>query len=238
MKWTQKNSKQLALWLSQNSLDRWANFGQDGRGNVLAAINFAKTGDVGDGRPKAINPLISSWLGQVCDELRPDLLDSERFKVLLPLACEVPADKKTQQRIFVALLDRFWELTGSFTGLAHSEGIGHRWDKMCRQRDHKAVINVFTAINSPTQDHRLGVVVEWMLWLTAHEINPRQKLRPRVLADMTRNRCSHTFVTSLAKMYVELSALSEGFPSGGRQFGEKHVGFLYELIAVGNQAKR
>ena len=141
-----------------------AGLGDEHSACSIAAINLALTGELTGDIPDCMSEVIGRWVINVQDSMPDEMRNSDRWKILLPLAAGTGREKEQERLALV--LDWMWgTVLPTLQPLADEEGFGAEWKRMTEERTAEAA----AAAADAAADAAAAWAAEAAAWAAATE---------------------------------------------------------------------
>jgi len=114
----------------------------------IAAINLAISGELTDDIPDCMSLVIGKWIIRVQDSMPLEMINSNEWKLLLPLAAGTGRSKEAERKEII--IEWMWQQLKQIQGIADNNGFGKEWKLMCNKKTYRAA--AATAYAAATAD--------------------------------------------------------------------------------------
>ena len=102
----------------------------------IAAINLAISGELTDDIPDCMSLVIGKWIIRVQDSMPLEMINSNEWKLLLPLAAGTGRSKEAERKEII--IEWMWQQLKQIQGIADNNGFGKEWKLMCNKKTYRA----------------------------------------------------------------------------------------------------
>lgn len=150
----------------------------------IAALNLALSGELTDEIPPCMSPVVGTWVIWTQDAMPDAVRNSERWRMLLPLAAGTGS--RFERERFDVVLAWMWDVVALTQRLADEAGAGKSWRTMCLLRSSARASRAATAVELDGFDGREVLFDRAMLVDIARRVavatDPHASLRVRTCA--------------------------------------------------------